>query len=123
MGINKFIEDHKKGKLRREHEVVLLNAELSDSYKIERIHLLLKSMHISEKVKNNITPNRIRSSPFMNAMGLDYHLIKKSSDVVIPLRFLNIDVTNLYLKLPNDYINNWQEYLLLLSNFKYHFIR
>lgn len=119
---SKFAEDFNKGKNRREMIASYINQYLPEELELKRIHSHLRTMHISQKVKNNLTKNRIFSAPFQKAMGLDYWLTKRDVKTVIPIRFIIINHGrgNVYLKLPSDWIENWEEYLTLLEKLDYH---
>jgi len=113
------------GKSRREYMNTYLKLFLSDLYELERIHSHLKTMtHVNEKVKNNKLSHRIIPTEFQKAMGLDYRLTKENSQCFIYIRYIIVDHKkgNVYMKLPAEYKENWQEYLRICSSLGYHFI-
>ncbi len=100
---NKWKTDFHKGKQRRTQVTNQLNTHLTDTVLIRR-HEHLKTMQIGEKVKNNNHKNRNEKVNFLHAMGLDYLLTNKPTEVPVLIRFS--DDSGFYIKVPSECCGN-----------------
>ena len=122
---NKRDLDFNKGKFRREHTACDLNKyleELNTGLRFERMHAYLKTMHISEKVKNNKLKNYLQKTTISKAMALHYVLTKENKLNKIPFIFMYRDGGGFYLKIPKEYKEDVETYLKILTELDYHFI-
>lgn len=104
MGSSKFTDDFHRAKEDRETVATNLNKHLlKHDLEFIRMHEYLKTMRIHEKVKFNNLYNRIGSSIFHRAMGLDYLLVRKGERKGIPFMFRFSNDSGFYIKLPKEY--------------------
>ncbi len=101
--MNKWKTDFYTGKQRRTQATNQLNMHLTDTLLIRR-HEHLKTMRINEKVKNNNHKNRTEQVVFLRAMGLDYLLTNKPTEMPVLIRFS--DDSGFYIKVPSECCDN-----------------
>lgn len=124
---NKRDRDFSKGKVRREHSAKDLNFYLekhNTGLRFLRRHDYLKTMHISEKVKNNEIRKYITPTAFHEAMALHYILTNKNKLNNIPFIFMYWSKSGggFYLKVPKEYKQDPKGYLQILTELNYHVI-
>jgi len=120
---NKWKADFQTGKNRRSEVVINLNLYLGkpvSGLQIVRVHELLKTMRIHEKVKNNTLINRKEQSTFLSAMGLDYLVIGKKGEFPLMIRFS--DDPGFYIKVPSDYCSSPSKVKQFLRKIEHYYV-
>lgn len=107
----KWDRDYQK----RLHAVVdataFLNHLLTEGYTLTSIHLCSRWMTVQEKMKYNRHVNRTQSSSLEKAMGSDLKLTYTQKENFVYIRYVFKSGKNMYMKLPQEYKDNWEGYL------------
>ncbi|MBS3777183.1 MAG: hypothetical protein KGY70_18450 [Bacteroidales bacterium] len=119
----KYNNDYIKGLNDRRMVADYINSFMATSaYRLDEMHPYQVLMDIKVKSTNNVLPNRIHRTFYKKAMGVDYFLTKQEVGQKIPIRFLFKGKSGIYFKVPSDFINQPEQYLMILSHLNYYIL-